>query len=144
MGRKPLIGLKHYIHQEAGSVVDQLEAIHEHYLPGCTLHITLFGKRSWSIPALDLTILVIGASCLCTLLHEIGHAKLHTKKYENVQNQWREYIEENEAWVWAETECHRLGIAFDYDYAEEALESYRKKNKLRASIWPAWRYWCDV
>lgn len=140
MARKPLIGLKHYIHKEAGSVVDQAYAIMEHYLPDGHLEVTLFGHKSLSIPSYNLIILVIGSSCLNTLMHEIGHAKLHKGMYYVDLNTWREYLEEIEAWVWAETECHRLGIKFDYDYAEDACERYRKKYKFRKAVHPAWRY----
>lgn len=140
MARKSLIGLKHYIHQEAGSVYEQGLALVAHYLPGVDLHMTLFGIFSFYWPRYKKIWWVISDSCLCTLLHEIGHAKLHQRKFEHTPNPWREYLEEIEAWVWAETACIRLGLVFDYEYAVHAIGKYRKKYKFQVSVHPAWRY----
>jgi len=116
MARKPEITLKHYIHQEAGSLYEQGKALVEHYLPGWNLDYAL-----------------------TTLLHEIGHAKLHKRLFEFTLNPWRDYLEEFEAWVWAEETCKRLGIKFDYHYADEAIGFYRKRFKFRRSVQPMWR-----
>jgi len=140
MARKPEITLKHYLHNKAGSVYEQGQALVEHYLPGWNLEMTLFGAYSWTVPAHSLIIWSIGSYALTTLLHEIGHAKLHKRLFEFTLNPWRDYLEEFEAWVWAEETCRRLGIKFDYHYADEAIGHYRTRFKFRRSVQPMWRH----
>lgn len=140
MARKPEIMLKEYLHNEAGSVWEQGLALVAHYLPGVTLHMTLFGQNSFYWPRFKMIWWTIAGSALCTLLHEIGHAKLHPRKFEHSPNPWRDYVEEFEAWVWAEETSKRLGLMFDYDYADNAIGHYRKKYGFRRSVQPMWRH----
>lgn len=140
MARKPEIMLKDYLHNKAGSAYEQGLALVAHYLPGVMLHMTLFGLHSFWIPRFKMIWWTISDSCLCTLLHEIGHAKLHPRKFEELKNPWRDYLEEFEAWVWAEETCKRLGIKFDYEYADNAIGFYRKRFGFRRSVQPMWRH----
>jgi len=141
MARKSEITLKHYIHKEAGSLWEQGQALVKHYIPNYTLELTLFGTYSWTVPAIELIVWCIGGAALTTLLHEIAHAKLHKRCFEFTLNPWRDERDEHEAWVWAEGTCKRLGIEFDYEYAEYAIAIYRKRFKFRHAVLPNWRYY---
>lgn len=75
-----------------------------------------------------------------TMPHEIAHV-VHNHFYEEpLPIEWSEYIKEIEAWVWAEHECHLLGIPFDHLDAELAIERRRKKKNIPALVLPRWRH----
>ena len=80
---------------------------------------------------------------LHTLLHELGHRHYQhpdCRMAKSELDRWEEFLTEVEAWLWAEEECHKLGLPFDYADAEKALRPERKRYNVAPLVKPNWKY----